>query len=185
MGDVSLWGIGVDEHAAASVLEFGPLKVWGNVLRVADDIRVHCFFVICTRADVLQELLKGLLDGLHNVGLECLKVLLHRYEVLSAVVFFENLFVEKMLNPSMKDIRVMLGVDLATSRVVCSRMLSEQLDTVLRTVLGSIYGFGYFTSPRADFAVLALDFLVQSCKDRKNLSIKTFAGFQVRVRQCL
>ena len=113
--DFPLRGVRVDEHAAASVLEFGPFEVRGNVLRVADDVRVHCFLVVGAATDELQELLEGLLNGLHDVSLKGLEVFLYGNKVLSAVVFLQNLFVEVMLNPSVEHVGIVMRVDLAAS----------------------------------------------------------------------
>ena len=107
-------GVGIDKHIPAAVLEVVPFKVWSDVLCSADDVGVHSLLALGAATRELEELLEGLLEGLDDVGFEGAEVLLDGEQVLLAVVFFENLLVQHVLDSAMEDVWVITRIDLAT-----------------------------------------------------------------------
>jgi len=136
-------------------------------------------------AHVLEELVQGALDGLHDVRFELLEAVLDGYEVLAVVVFFEDLLVQAVVDAALEEIGVVRLVDFSGGRVKAGRVLAEHLDVPLSHVAGFINVFGGFACARLQFLGLVLDFGVEAREDGQDGPLEVLLRLEVHVRHAL
>lgn len=149
--DISWRSVGIDKHFLIALDEATPLKVGRNSLGCTDHIAVHALLPLGLAADVLKEGAHGLLDGLYDVCFELLEALFDGDQVLPVVVLLQDLLVEMMMYGALKDVRVIVGLDLAARRVQRGRVLAKELNVLLRDVPCFFDVFGAFVCTTVEF----------------------------------
>lgn len=137
-------------------------------------------------AHVDDELLHSALDGLQDMGLELLEVVLHSDEVLAVVVLLDNLLVQAVGDTSTENVRVMGRVDLVMGRSVeCGRVLSEELNVLLSDTASLVDSLSALCSAVVQFLRLGLDFLVKTLQGREHGALEVPLSVKVQVHHAL
>lgn len=135
-------GAWVHEDISLALLEAVPLKVWRNTLDIAQHVRVRVLVALNLAADVLNERRHSLLDDLNNVVLKRSKVLLDTDQVVAVVVLLQDLLVETVVDASLRDIWIIVRVNLAPRRLRSSALLAQKLNVLLSRVARLLDLFG-------------------------------------------
>lgn len=128
---IASWGGRIDEHRGVTTDEALPFKIGRNALRGGDHLRIHGFLAVGLPADILIKGCHGLLNGPNDVGLELRERVLHRQEITTIVIFLQNLLMQAIPYTSLKNIRVVVGIYLASRT---GGMLAEKFDMLLGDV---------------------------------------------------
>lgn len=178
--------VGVDEDVVVSGHEVDPFEIRRDLLRRGQNVRVHGAVTVKLTAHVDDELLHSALDGLQDMSLELLEVVLHGDEVLTVVVLLDNLLVQAVGDTSTENVRIMGGVDLVMGRSVkCSRVLGEELNVLLSDATSLVDSLSTLCSAILQFLRLGLDFLVKTLQGRKHGTLEVPLRVQVQVHHTL
>lgn len=96
------------------------------------------------------------------MSLELLEGLFDRDEILSVVVFFENLLVEVVIYNALQYVWIIVRIDLPSRSIERGRVLAQEFDILLRIVPCLVDVLGAFVCPRGEFFGFVFNLLVQS-----------------------
>lgn len=173
--------VGVGEAVGGAGGEVGPLEALGDALDGAEDVVVQGADLIRLAAAELVEGAHGLLEDLDDVGLERLKVVLHRDEVVGVVVLGEDLVGEAVHDATVDDVGVLGAGEAAARGVVRGRLLAEQLNLLLRRVAQLLHLLGARVGARVELLGLVLDLLVQALEDGEHGALDALLRLEVGV----
>jgi hypothetical protein len=176
----------VDEDAVVALDEARPFVVAGDLLRAAGDVAVQGAVVVQLGAHELEVGVHGELHGLDDVRLELGEGVLDDDGVLAAVVFFDDLLVQAVVDAAAQHIRVVLRLDfIAGQGSVHSGILAERFNVLLGQGARLVDCFGAFDGARLEFLGLVLDLFVQAVENGEHLAFEVLFRFVVHVGHAL
>ena len=115
IGDRAGGYTGIDEDVGVALDEGAPFKVERDTLCVANKIPVELLRMILLCRDHLQKLPKPFLNPSNDISLEFGKGILNCKQIFAVIVLLDDLLVQAVEHASLKDIRVMNGIDSASA----------------------------------------------------------------------
>ncbi len=144
---------GIDKQLMIALQEASPFEIRRDPLGCICHITVHCLLSLGLTADVLVKGAHGLLYGFDDVGFELLEGLFDGNQILPVVIFLQNLSMKVMVYGTLKDVWVIVGIDLAARCIERCCVLTKEFDVLLSVVPRLVDFFGALIGSTGQFFV--------------------------------
>jgi len=163
--DAPWWCVGVNHDVTVPLQEASPLKVWCYARSGCTHVAIKGAGVLGLLANYLNELIDSILESRNDVRLKLGERVLDGKSVLAIVVLLLNLPVQTMVDTSLNNIWVVACMDLTTSAVKGSGVLTEEFNMLLCGVPGFVNELGTLSSTLCELLGLVLNLRVQTLED--------------------